>query len=168
MIGQCGQAPWYTLRRLALAARISPRDLRRTLNAAVLACLALMLLVPRAAMAEEPETPVEQPQQPPVTPASNDEAGDTEASQHLQDIDPAIVAADRFRHVTLLGNPFGLVVGRVSAEVQVMLALHHAIVLNPYVRVVDDFVLLTTSGRRELGYGAELGYRYFSGRRGAA
>ena len=121
-------------------------------------------------MAEEPETPPPQQEPlsaPPPTPPSNDDAADTEASQHLQDIDPAIVAADRLRHVSLLGSPFGLVVGRVSAEVQLMVALHHAIVLNPFVRVVDDFVLLTTSGRRELGYGAEIGYRYFSGRRGA-
>jgi hypothetical protein len=163
MIGVSLGPPCYTSGRLTLGTRTRiPRDPRRRLRALALSSVAIATLVALPAAADEP----------PAAPPTDTEAPDSNASnadepEHIQDIDPDILAAERFRRVTLIGNPFGLMVGRVSPEVQLMMAPHHGLVFNPYIRVIDDFVLLTTSLRREFGYGAELGYRYFTGKRGA-
>jgi hypothetical protein len=56
-------------------------------------------------------------------------------------------------------NPLGLLVGRYSASAEALLAPHHGVIVTPYYsRTVTDTV-------HEAG-GAELGYRFFTGRTG--
>ena len=170
MIGLSVATPCYTLRRLARATRIVSRNSRnvcRRLGAAPLPCIALVALVgvsERIASAEEPPTIA--PSAPASDPVAED-AADANAPESVREIDPALVAADRFRHVALVANPLGLIAGHVSVEAQWMLAEHHALVVNPFLDVVESSVVLFTGDdRQQFGYGGELGYRYFSGRRG--
>src|SRR5579883_2161989 len=74
---------------------------------------------------------------------------------------------DRLRHFTFLGYPFGLSVGRLSAEFEYLPVTHHALTVKPFAIWVDlDVTPLPLTHYTETGYGVELGYRYYTGQRG--
>lgn len=68
---------------------------------------------------------------------------------------------------SLVFNPLGLFVGRYSITLEYQPVLHHAITLNPFYNhtqitdTVTDYNYGTLSGG-----GAELGYRFYTGRKG--
>ena len=63
-----------------------------------------------------------------------------------------------FKSVALQGNPLGMVVGRYSADLEYLPLPHHALHLSP----VAYFALPGVSDELT-GFGAELGYRWYSG-----
>jgi hypothetical protein len=80
-----------------------------------------------------------------------------------------------WRRVSIEWNPLPLILGKVSANVLVVPANHHALVLTPF------FVQTTTQGifvfdaqgnstqlpqQTFSGFGGEIGYRYYTGNRG--
>jgi len=82
-------------------------------------------------------------------------------------------AEPRFKRLAIEGNPLSLFIGRYSANVEFLPALHHAIVVNPHYDSVSFDTRLTVGTDEELsyregfsGFGAELGYRYYTGREG--
>lgn len=77
-----------------------------------------------------------------------------------------------FRPVAVELNPLSVIIGRYSLNVEILPARHHALVLNPH---YDSFSFepAVNAGGEDIavtdgfsGYGAELGYRYYSGSRG--
>jgi hypothetical protein len=71
-----------------------------------------------------------------------------------EDIDEGVA----FKSVSLQGNPLGLVIGRYSADLEYLPVPHHALHLTP----VGYFALPGVSDELT-GFGAELGYRWYSG-----
>jgi hypothetical protein len=70
------------------------------------------------------------------------------------------------KRISLELNPLGLAVGRYSIQGEYMLARHHAVTLNPFftstsIKVNDVEVGSLT------GFGGELGYRFYTGSKGA-
>ena len=63
-----------------------------------------------------------------------------------------------FKSVALQGNPLGLVIGRYSADLEYLPLPHHALHLSP----VGYFALPGTADEIT-GFGAEVGYRWYSG-----
>jgi hypothetical protein len=72
---------------------------------------------------------------------------------------------DEFKHVTITANPLSLILTRIGLNVEYLPIKHHAIVLNPYFQVAsagtDDNKTSYTN------FGAELGYHFYTGERGA-
>lgn len=71
--------------------------------------------------------------------------------------------------ITLLFHPLGLFWGHYSISVEYQPVLHHAITLNPFYNNAP--VKVTTNGVEEdlgslYGGGAELGYKFYTGRKG--
>jgi len=68
---------------------------------------------------------------------------------------------------TIALNPLGLFVGRYSISLEYQPVLHHAITLNPFYNhtTITDTVTDANYGTLN-GGGAELGYRYYTGRKG--
>src|SRR6478736_74226 len=68
---------------------------------------------------------------------------------------------------SLLFNPLGLFVGRYSITAEYQPVLHHAITLNPFYNhtSIKDTVSNTDLGTLN-GFGGELGYRYYTGKKG--
>jgi hypothetical protein len=68
---------------------------------------------------------------------------------------------------SLMFNPLGLFVGRYSITAEYQPVLHHAITLNPFYNYTQlkDTVTDTDFGTLS-GGGAELGYRYYTGKKG--
>ncbi len=66
---------------------------------------------------------------------------------------------------TVLFNPLSAAVGRYSFDLIYLPVRHHAIVLNPF----GQFISAETGGTKTSysNYGAEIGYRLFTGSRGA-
>jgi hypothetical protein len=81
-------------------------------------------------------------------------------------------APTQYRSFAVLLNPFALLIGRYSIDVQWSFVRHHAIVLNPFIYSVAEGSTIESvnqprSNPTSLGYafggGSELGYRFFSG-----
>jgi hypothetical protein len=71
----------------------------------------------------------------------------------------------RFRPLALTVNPLTLLFGRVGANVEVLPVEHHAIMLNPYFSNVS---LETAETKTEyFSWGGELGYHFYTGKKGA-
>lgn len=66
-----------------------------------------------------------------------------------------------FKSVGLRGNPLGLIIGRYSADLEYLPLPHHALHLSP----VGYFALPGVADEL-IGFGAEAGYRYYSGEYG--
>ncbi len=64
----------------------------------------------------------------------------------------------RFKSVAIQGNPLGAVIGRYSADLEYLLAPHHALHLTPV-----GYFALPGVADQYFGYGAEIGYRWYSG-----
>jgi hypothetical protein len=63
-----------------------------------------------------------------------------------------------FKSVALQGNPLGLVIGRYSADLEYLPVPHHALHFSP----VGYFALPGVADEL-VGFGAEMGYRWYSG-----
>jgi hypothetical protein len=80
------------------------------------------------------------------------------------------------RPLTLEWNPLGLLISRISVNVEISPADHHAIVLSPfyfYARTASFSQPADASGatvevpaEKFEGFGGEIGYRYYTGRGG--
>lgn len=66
-----------------------------------------------------------------------------------------------FKSVGLRGNPLGMIIGRYSADLEYLPVPHHALHLSP----VGYFALPGVADEL-IGFGAEVGYRYYSGQYG--
>ena len=74
------------------------------------------------------------------------------------------------KRISLELNPVGLAIGRYSIQGEYMLARHHAVTLNPFYAHAPVTV---TVGGKDVdagslnGFGGELGYRFYTGSKGA-
>jgi len=75
-----------------------------------------------------------------------------------------------YKHISIVGNPLALSIGRYSAQIEWLPALHHALTLNPFYTHVSAGTLTINNQTEDLGTfsggGAELGYRYYTGNKG--
>jgi hypothetical protein len=71
-----------------------------------------------------------------------------------QDVDEGV----RFKSVDIQGNPLGVIIGRYSADLEYLPAPHHALHLTPV-----GYFALPGVADQYFGYGAEVGYRWYSG-----
>lgn len=81
--------------------------------------------------------------------------------------------ADTHKQFTATANPLSFGIGRYGADLQWLPAQHHAIVLNPFFASTTAHVDMESNGVKSSydekfsGFGAEVGYRFYSGERGA-
>jgi hypothetical protein len=125
------------------------------------------LLVPSLASAQTTETAGGPP--PPVTTPAPAAYG----------APPADVAANEPDHkaMTATLNPLSFAIGRYGFDFQYLPVRHHAIVVNPFfssvnaefesTSTVNGVTTRTTSSQTFSGFGGELGYRFYTGDRGA-
>ena len=93
----------------------------------------------------------------PATPANADKPTAKDADE------------DELKSITLTANPLSLILTRVGVNVEYLPVRHHAFVLNPYFQHASVEVGAGTS-KAETSYttlGGELGYRFYTGNRGA-
>lgn len=74
------------------------------------------------------------------------------------------------KRISLELNPLGFAIGRYSIQGEYMLARHHAVTLNPFYAHAP--VTVTVNGKdidagSLNGFGGELGYRFYTGSKGA-
>ncbi len=81
-----------------------------------------------------------------------------EGAARADDLDEGVP----FKSVVLQGNPLGLIIGRYSADLEYLPAPHHALHFSP----VGYFALPGVADEL-VGFGAEMGYRWYSGLNGA-
>lgn len=74
--------------------------------------------------------------------------------------------ADDVKHIALELNPLALGIGRYSIQGEYLLARHHAVTLNPFFTSTSVKVNGTEVGSLS-GFGGELGYRFYTGSKGA-
>jgi hypothetical protein len=116
----------------------------------VIAAIAAATLVSSAARADEAPRP----------PASGVAPPDTS---------PAAAEEKSFKSFSVELNPLAATIGRYSAQVEWLPLTHHAVVLNPH---VDHTSYSISAGGASIdqsltGFGGELGYRFYTGSRGA-
>jgi hypothetical protein len=71
----------------------------------------------------------------------------------------------RFRPLALTANPLTLVLGRIGANIEYLPVPHHGIMVNPY---YSSVTVETTQARSEYEFfGGELGYHFYTGKKGA-
>lgn len=70
------------------------------------------------------------------------------------------------KRLSLELNPLGLAIGRYSIQGEYMLARHHAVTLSPFYTSTSIKVNDKEVGSLS-GFGGELGYRFYTGSRGA-
>lgn len=86
---------------------------------------------------------------------------------------PVDVAAgnpeETYKHFTLQANPLSAGIGRYGVDVAYLPALHHGLVLNPFYQHVGAEVDINgvKSSTTFSGFGGEVGYRFYTGERGA-
>lgn len=68
----------------------------------------------------------------------------------------------RFRSVAVQGNPLSFIIGRYSLDLEYLPAPHHALHATPFY----EYALPGTDDQLT-GFGAEVGYRFYSGSHGA-
>ena len=76
------------------------------------------------------------------------------------------VVYGRRRFLSVRANPLALFIGRLSADVEWMVAPHHALIGSPHVTLAQsrgDLPANATgfTGANATGFGVELGYHYF-------
>ena len=86
---------------------------------------------------------------------------------------PVEYKAPEPKTMTLVANPLSTIVGRYGVDFTYMVAPHHGLVVNPYYSHVSPQVTTTENGVSTTysetfsGFGGELGYRYYTGEKGA-
>lgn len=86
------------------------------------------------------------------------------------DVERATDEPGNYHPVAVLWNPLGIFLGgRISLQAELVPVQHHAIELSPhFVHTSTDLAVgnNTTANQTFSGGGAEVGYRYYTGRRG--
>jgi len=82
---------------------------------------------------------------------------------------PIQEAEQPFKQWAIIANPLGIFMGRYSLQAEYLPALHHAITLNPFYNHTP--IKVTSNGTEQdlgslSGFGAELGYKFYSGKKG--
>lgn len=86
---------------------------------------------------------------------------------------PREADGDKHKHVTVTLNPLGFAVQRYGANLEVLPVPHHALTGSLYLQSMPAWIARSISGRSEINedrgssVGGELGYRLYSGSRGA-
>jgi hypothetical protein len=81
-------------------------------------------------------------------------------------------AEHEFKSLAFEANPLGIFIGHYSVNIEWMPAMHHALVINPHYDSVTASVTgvdgsgVTSYDEHFSGGGAELGYRFYTGRKG--
>ena len=128
------------------------RRLLTVVTTSVLLSLGLLALTANEARADEPAPP------PLAQPAPG---GEQPAPKKGDDAE--------MKRFALAVNPLGLTIGRYSITGEYMVAQHHAVTLNPFYTHAP--VTITVGGKEYdagalNGFGGELGYRYYTGKKG--
>jgi hypothetical protein len=129
------------------------------LTAAAVSSLALFALLSAARTAHADEAPLGAA---PAVTVTNRAAVDAPPPDAVTDDAPR---AD-FKPLTLSLNPLSLVLGRIGANVEYLPVAHHAIVANPFFQSIS--VSSTDEKTQYSNFGAEIGYHYYTGKRGAS
>ncbi len=119
----------------------------------------LLSLATQSALADEPDAEAEAP--PAAAPAP--------AQAPPGAVLVPIAEEPQPKQFAIIANPLGVFLGRYSIQAEYLPALHHAVTLNPFYNHTS--VKATTNGvEQDLGslngFGAELGYKYYSGKKG--
>jgi hypothetical protein len=90
-----------------------------------------------------------------------------------QPVDTAPPAAeDDYKHFTIQANPLSALIGRYGVDFAYLPALHHGIVVNPFYSHVGVDATnsngVTTAAWSLSGFGGEVGYRFYTGEKGAS
>ncbi|HKO50379.1 MAG TPA: hypothetical protein VJV79_21800 [Polyangiaceae bacterium] len=85
---------------------------------------------------------------------------------------PIAAPEPEFKPFAIIANPLALLMGRYSLQGEYMPAMHHAITLNPFynhtpVKVTDVSTGAEYDAGSLNGFGAELGYKFYTGKKGA-
>ena len=132
--------------------------------------IAVVSLVASEARAQD-ATPAAAPATAPASaaPASPDPA--QPAGQPVQTDKPKKDddAEEDWRPVAITLNPLSMALLRFGANVEYMFAHHHGLILNPYFQTVSVSAGAGPSSSESsyTNFGAELGYRFYTGNRGA-
>ncbi len=100
------------------------------------------------------------PASPPIAASTPGATPESQAAAQAKLNDP-----DDRKRVSLTLNPLGLIISRYSFQIEVLPAAHHALTLSPFYTSVDAKTNGANLGSFS-GYGAELGYRYYSSAKG--
>lgn len=131
------------------------RRLLTVVTTSVLFSFGLLALTASDARADEPGTPA----QPPLSQAAP--GGEQPAPKKGDD--------GEMKRIAVAVHPLGLTIGRYSISGEYMVAQHHAVTLNPFYTHAP--VTMTVNGKEYdggalNGFGGELGYRYYTGKKG--
>ena len=136
------------------------------ISAAAVLAVTGVLLFTTDAHAQDPGTPSQPPAQPPAAaPAA------TPDPNALPPVRPRERRGDddeeeEIKHFALTLNPLSLILTRIGLNVEYLFAKHHGLIFNPFFQSlsVGDSALAET---KYTNFGAELGYRFYTGSRGA-
>ncbi len=70
-----------------------------------------------------------------------------------------------FKPIALTLNPLSLILTRIGLNVEYLPAAHHGIMLNPYGQFISAGD--NANGTKYTNWGAELGYHFYTGSKGA-
>jgi hypothetical protein len=105
------------------------------------------------------EARADEPTARPAAPAAAGAAQPAEKPQAPED-------GEEIKHFSFELNPLGVAIGRYSISGEYMLARHHAVTLSPFYASTSIKVNDKEVGSLS-GFGGELGYRFYTGSRGA-
>lgn len=126
--------------------------------ATVFSTVGLLLSTSGAAWADAPP--------PETTPPAPAPAATT--SPKLEGSAEARPTDDPFRSIAITANPLSLALTRIGLNVEWLPTTHHALVLNPFGQFISTGTEGSLSGKTSYSnFGAELGYRFYTGSRGA-
>jgi hypothetical protein len=75
---------------------------------------------------------------------------------------------DPFRSIALTANPLSLILGRIGVNIEWLPTTHHAIIANPFGQFASAGEENSLTGKTSYtNFGGELGYRFYTGSRGA-
>lgn len=102
----------------------------------------------------------------PATPAQKDQTANADQKDKDKEEKP-------MKHLAIELNPFGLLIGRYSAQLELMPWRHSAFLINPHFDHVSSDISSSDGSGNSVsytegftGFGTELGYRYYTGRTG--
>jgi hypothetical protein len=72
---------------------------------------------------------------------------------------------DGFKSIAITANPLSLILTRIGLNFEYMVAKHHGLILNPYFQSLS--VGADPNKSSYTNFGGELGYRFYTGSRGA-
>jgi hypothetical protein len=132
------------------------------------------------AFAQDPSTPPAQPAVTVVTtPGASDSTAVTPATPAQKDQTANADPKDKdkeekpMKHIAIEANPFGILIGHYSAQLELMPWRHSAFIINPHFDHVssdissgDGLSNSTSYSESFTGFGTELGYRFYTGKTG--